>query len=113
MQFVDEENIAIGLFADFFEQIFEPLLEFAAIFCAGQQRRQIERQDLFACDGFGRLAVGDALRDAFDNGGFADPRLADENRIVFGAPLQNAHRPPHFLVAADDGIELPAAGAIG
>jgi hypothetical protein len=34
------------------------------------------------------LAIDDTLGQAFDDGGFADARLADQYRVVFGAALR-------------------------
>ena len=55
---------------------------------------------------FGNFAVDDALRQAFDDRGLADARLADQHRIVLGAPLQHLDHAADFLVAADHRIEL-------
>ena len=49
----------------------------------------------------------------FDNGGFADAGLADQHRIIFGAPRQHLDHPANFIVAADDRIELSFAREIG
>ena len=48
----------------------------------------------------------DGLRQALHDGGLADAGLADQHRVVLGAPAQHLHHPLDFLLAADDGIEL-------
>ena len=57
----------------------------------------------------GHVVVDDLLRQAFDDGGLADARLADEHRVVLGAPRQDLHDPLELAGAADHGIELALA----
>ena len=52
------------------------------------------------------FAGDDALRQAFDDGGFADARLADQHRIVLGTAGQDLDDAADFLVAADHRVEL-------
>jgi hypothetical protein len=61
----------------------------------------------------GHLAGDDALGQALDDGGLADARLADQHRVVLGAPLQHLDGAADLLVAADDRVELALAGALG
>ncbi len=62
---------------------------------------------------FGHVAGDDALREAFDDGGFADAGLADQHRIIFRAAGEHLDDAADFFVAADDGIELAAARLLG
>ena len=55
------------------------------------------------------VAVDDALRQAFDDGGLADAGLADQHRIVLGAPRQHLDGAADLLVAADHRIDLAVA----
>ena len=113
VQLVDEENdLAVG-FGDFFQHGFQAVFEFAAIFRAGHQRRQIQRHDALRLQHFGHIAGNDALREAFHDGGLADAGLADQHGIIFGAARENLHHAANFFIAADDGIELAAAREIG
>ena len=57
------------------------------------------------------FAVDDALGEAFDNGGLAHARLADEHGVVLGAAREHLHGAADFVVAADDRIELAARRA--
>ena len=59
------------------------------------------------------FAVDDALRQSLDDGGLADAGLADEHRIVLGAPLQNLNGAANLIVAADHRIELALGRALG
>ena len=57
----------------------------------------------------GHLAVDDALRQAFDDRRLADARLADQHRVVLGAPLQHLDGAADLVVAADHRVELALA----
>ena len=72
----------------------------------GDQRAHVERQDALVLQPLGHLAVDDALREALDDRGLADAGLADQHRVVLGAPLQHLDGAADLIVAADDRIEL-------
>ena len=91
----------------------QPLLELAAELRAGDQRAHVEREHALVAQALGHFAVDDALREAFDDRGLADAGLADQHRIVLGAPLQHLDRAADFLVAADHRVELALLGALG
>ena len=59
------------------------------------------------------VAVGDALRQAFDDGGLADARLADQHRIVLGAAAQDLDHALQFVVAPDQRIEQTVHRGLG
>ena len=98
---------------DLLQNGFQPFLEFAAVLGAGQQRRHIERKHAFVLERFRHFAVDDTLRQSFDDRGLAHARLADQNRIILGAPLQYLDRAADFIVAPDYRIELAHARALG
>ena len=91
----------------------QALLELAAVFGAGQQRPEIERQQFLALQALRHVAVDDALRQAFDDRGLADPGLADQHGIVLGAAREHLDRAADLLVAADDRVELAFARRLG
>ena len=62
---------------------------------------------------FGNVAGNDALGQAFDDGGFADAGFADQYGIILRAAREHLHDAANFFVAADDRIELAAAGLLG
>ncbi len=113
VQFVDEQDDLAGARGDLGQHRFQPLLELAAVFGAGQQAAQIERQQLFVLQAFRHVAVDDAQRQPFDDRGLADTRLADQHRVVLGPARQHLDRAPDLLVAADDRIELALARRLG
>ena len=84
----------------------EPLFKLAAVLGSGDDERQIERQHALVGQEAGHLAVGDALRQPFDDGRLAYARLADQHRIVLGAAAQDLHHALQLLIAADQRIEL-------
>ena len=109
MDLIDEEDdlsVALGHGLD---DAFESFLEFALVFCACNQRTHVQGIDFLAFQVLRDIAVDDPLRDAFGNGGLADARLTDQDRIVLGPAAQNLQHPPDLLVPADDRIELAAA----
>ena len=59
------------------------------------------------------VAAREPQREAFDDGGFADARLAGEDRIVLPAAHQDVDDLPDLLVAADDRIDLAFARLLG
>ena len=82
VQFIDEENdFALGT-RHLFQNGFQAFFEFTAILRAGNRSAHVQSDDALVLDALGHVAAHDPLRQAFDDGGLADARLADENRIV-------------------------------
>ena len=92
---------------------FQPLLELAAIFRAGDQRAHVEREHLLVLQALRHVALHDAMRQPLDDGRLADARLADQHRIVLGAARQHLDGAPDLLVAADHRIELAGGRGLG
>ena len=61
----------------------------------------------------GHLAGGDARGERRDDGRLADAGVADQQRVVLGAALEDLQQPADLDVAADDRVEAPLAGALG
>jgi ATP-dependent Clp protease ATP-binding subunit ClpA len=77
VQLVDEQNdLSVG-FRDFLQHRFQAVLEFAAIFRAGNQRGEIQSDDALGTQHFGHVTRDNALREAFHDGGLSDSGLAD------------------------------------
>ncbi len=98
---------------DFVQHRLEPFLEFAAKFRARDQRAHVQREQLLVLQRFRHVAIDDAQRQAFDDGGLADAGFADQHGIVLGAARQHLDRAADFLVAADHGIELALPRRLG
>ena len=113
VQFINKNNGLALVLGQFSEYIFQALFKFATVFGARQKRRHIQREHALAFQTIGHFARHNALRQAFNNGGFAHTRLADQHGIVFGAALQHLNGTADFIVAAYHGVELADARALG
>ena len=82
---IDEHDVLPLTVSDLFEDGLEPLLELAAELRPGDERAEVERHEALVLESFRHVAIDDALREPFDDGGLPDPRLADEDRIVLRA----------------------------
>ena len=113
VQLVDErDDAAVGL-GDLLEHALEALLELAAVHRAGDERRDVEGDELLVLERLGDVARDDALREPLDDGGLADAGLADEHGVVLGAAGEHLADAADLAVAPDDGVELALAGAVG
>ena len=61
----------------------------------------------------GDVAVDDHLGQALDDRRLADPRLAEQDRVVLGAPRQHLDHALDFILAADDRIKLALPSQVG
>ncbi len=86
VQLVDEEDDAALRGLHLGEHALQALLELAAILGAGDERAHVEREQLLVLEALGHVALDDAQRQAFRDGGLADAGLADQHGIVLGAP---------------------------
>ena len=112
VQLVDEKNDVAAL-GDLLHHLLEALLELAAVLGAGDQGGQVERVDLLVLEQLRHVAVRDALREALDDGGLADARLADQHRVVLGAAREDLHHALDLGLATDDRVELGLGGELG
>ena len=112
VQLVDEEN-RILCAADFVHHRLDSLFKLTAILGAGHHHRQIQHNDSAVGHQFGHVSIDDSLCQAFDDGGLADARLAQEHGVVFRPPAEDLHRAFDFLLAADHGIEFRLARQFG
>ncbi len=113
VEFVDEhDDLALGG-GDLLEHGLEALLELAPKLGPGDHGAEIERHQAPLLQRLGHVAVDDALGQALDHGGLADPGLADQDRIVLGAPRQHLDGTANLLVAPDHGIEFAFARGRG
>ena len=108
VHFINEQDCA-GLL-DLVDHTLEALLKLPAIHGAGHQRAHIQLQDALAQQQFGHIAVDDALRQAFHNCSLAHARLANQCRVVLGAPRQNLNHTLHFCNPPDDRIQFALLG---
>ena len=95
---------------DLLEHRLQALFELAPELGAGDQGAQVQGHQALVLQALGDVAVDDALGQAFHDGGLAHPGLADEHRVVLGAPGQHLDDAPDFAVPADDRVQLAVAG---
>ena len=88
VQLVDEQDDVLGA-ADFVHHRLDALFELAAIFRARDHQREVERDDFLVAQQFRHIAVGDFLRETFDDRGLADAGFAEQHRIVFRAAAED------------------------
>ena len=105
VQLVDEQH-AVAAVLDLFDDLLQALFELAAVLGARDQRADIQGEQALAHQRLGHVARGDALGEALDDGRLADARLADQGRVVLGAPRQDLDDALDLLEAADDRVEL-------
>jgi len=109
VQLVDEgDDLAVAV-DDLLEDGLEPVLELAAVLRAGHHRADVERDQALVPQPLGHVTLDDAPGEALGDRGLADPRLADEHRVVLRAARQHLDHSPDLLVAPDDGVELAFA----
>ena len=108
VQLVDEEDDVLGAL-DLVQGALEPLLELAAVLGAGDHAAEVEREHALVAQRLGDVAVHDLLRQALGDRRLADARLADDDRVVLGAPAEHLDDALDLLVAADDRVELVVA----
>ena len=104
VQLVDKNNGLAFVFGQLAQHGFETLFKLTAKLRTRQQRRHIQRQDTFAFKRVRHLASHDTLRQTFDDGGFTDTRLTDQDWVVFATALQNLNRATNLVVATNHRI---------
>src|SRR6185312_5124923 len=107
----EQDDVAAGL--DLLEDLLEALLEVAAVAAAGDECAEVERVQLLVAQRVGDVVVDDLLGEALDDRRLADARLADQHRVVLGAPAEDLHDPLELARPADHRIELLLPGELG
>ena len=113
VELVDEEDDPPVAVLDLLEDRLQALLELAAVLGARDERPEVQPHDPLVLERLGHVAADDPLGQPFDDRGLADPRLADQDRVVLRAAAQDLDDAPDLLVAADDRIEPARARLLG
>jgi len=113
MQLVDEQDVASVALLDFPQHRLQPVLELPTVLRSRHEGAQIQRHDFLVLEALRNVTIHDAARQTFDDGGLADPRVADQDRIVLGAPRQDLDHAANLFVPPDDWVELSTAGQVG
>jgi hypothetical protein len=109
VKFVDEEDHILHL-ADLVHDRLDALFELAAVFGARDHQREVQGDDTLFAEDFRHVAIGDFLGEALDDGGLANARFADEDRVVFGPAAKDLDDAFDFGFAADYRIQPTFAG---
>ena len=105
VQLVDEDD-DVRVVGQLLHDRLEALFELTAILRAGDNQRDVERENALVGEEMRHVAVDDLLRQPLDDGGLADARLADQHGVVLGAAAQHLLDPLELVIAADQRIEL-------
>ena len=110
---VDEQHDRLRRGLHFVDHLAQPLLELALHAGAGLQQADIQRPQRHVLQGRRHIAGGDAPREAFDDRGLTDARLAREDRVVLPAAHEDVDDLADLVVAADDRIDLALPRLLG
>jgi hypothetical protein len=112
VQLVDEQDDVLGA-AHLVHHRLDALLELAAVLGARDHHGQVEHDQALVLEHLGHLAGHDVLRQALDDGGLADARLAQQHGVVLRAPAQDLDHALDLVLAADDRVEVVLARELG
>src|SRR5205823_5374189 len=104
MQLIDEDNV-LRIVDQFAHDLLQSLLELTAVFRAGHNQANVERENSFVFEERRNFAAHDALGQTFDDGSLADAWFADEDRIVLSAATKDLNHALDFIVSSNQRIE--------
>ena len=105
VQLVDEDD-DVRVVGQLLHDRLEALFELTAVLRAGDNQRDVERENPLVREEMRHVAVDDLLRQPFDDRRLADARLADQHGVVLGAAAEHLLHPLDLVLAADQRIEL-------
>ena len=105
VQLVDEHD-DVRVLGELLHDRLEALLELAAILRAGDDERDVERENALVGEEVRHVAADDLLREPFDDGGLADAGLADEHGVVLGPAAQHLLHALELDARPDERVEL-------
>ena len=88
---------------------FQPFLELAFVFSAGNERAHIERENPLCLKILRHIASDDSVRKTFGYRSFSCTRLTYEYRVVLCPSAENLQHTPYLVVTSDDGVQLAAS----
>ena len=111
VDFVDEEDRA--RFLEFVDHAFQTFFELSTIHCSGDERANVQLQDLLLHQRGRDITFNDALGETFDDGGFTYASFADEYRVILCPAGKDLDRAADFFVAANNRVDLAFASRFG
>ena len=106
MQLIDKQKDLSVTVLDILEHCLQPLLKFAPVLCAGDQRPHIQRKDPLVLQPLRHIAAHDTLRQPLDDRSLAHAGLPDEHRIVLRLSRQDADDIADLVIPPDDRVKL-------
>ena len=106
---VDEQDDRLRAGLDLVDQLAQALLELALHRGAGLQQAEVQREQRHALQLRRHVAAREALSEALDHRGLADPGLAGEDRIVLAAAHQDVDDLADLVVPAGHRVHLALA----
>jgi hypothetical protein len=106
VRFVDEEDDRFGRTFDLRDDLLHAVLEFALHACAGLKKTKIETHDLDALKEGRNLVVHDHERHAFNERGFTNAAVANDDRVVLSTTTEDVDHLSNLALATEDGIDL-------
>ena len=106
VQLIDKKDDVSARFLHFLENRLQTLFEFAPILGSRDQSAHVEGHDAALLDTFGHIPAHDALSQSFHDGGLPHARIADQDRVVLGAPGENLNHPADLFVPANHRVQL-------
>jgi len=113
VQLIDEDDQLVTALPDLVNDPAHALLEVAAVAGPSDHSGELELYDTLALQHARDLAIGDTLRDAFGDRRLADPRLADQHRVILAPPGQHLDGLFDLAVATDHWVDPALAGQGG
>src|SRR5713101_6188313 len=112
VQLVNEDDGVLALHQLFHDRL-QALFKLSAVLGPGDDQREVQGKDAFIGQERRYISVGDALRQALDDGCLAHTRLADQHWVILGAPAQDLDGPLELPLAAHQRVELTFHGRLG
>src|SRR6266852_7063436 len=112
MQLVNEDD-GVLRFHQLFHDGLQAFFELAAILGASDDQGKIESQNTLICQERRNFAIGDALRQSFDDGSLTYARLADQYWVVLGAAAENINHALQFAFTSHQRSELGVHRGLG
>src|SRR5262249_38791901 len=101
VELVDEHD-DVRVLGQFLHDRLEGLFELAAVLRAGDDQRDVQRENALVGKEVRDVAVDDLLREPLDDRRLADARLADEDGVVLGPAAQDLLHALEFDVPTDE-----------
>jgi len=100
----EQDDVACGLYLA--QQTLDPLLELATELGARHKAGEVQQKNFLIPQTDGHLTLGNALGNAFGDGGLAHTGFTDKAGVILLAAAQDLDGAVNFAVAADDIIQL-------